>query len=309
MVPSPFRFGSAAAIPAPVRGALWMLVSAFSFAIVSASARYLSGTVHPFEITFFRTFFLLLFMLPWLLRVGPSALRTTRWRLQTFRCVTSVATMMCWFTALSVLPIADVTALTFTSPLFSVIGAALILRETVGMRRWMAVLVGFAGTLIILRPGIAALAPGVALALLSAVLMSAVALSVKSMSRTDSPVTIVLTMALLTTPLSLIPALFVWTWPPLESWPWLVLTGLAAMGVQMGFAKSVSACDITAVLPFDFSRLIFAALVGFLAFGEILDVWTGLGAAVIFTASLYTARREARLARQQEAAVTPPPSP
>ena len=214
--------------------------------------------------------------------------------------------MMLWFSALSTMPIADVTALTFTSPLFSVVGAAVILREAVGPRRWTAVLIGFAGTLIILRPGMTELAPGAMMALCSAVFMSAIALSVKSLSRTDPAANIVLVMALLTTPLSLIPALFVWTWPPLEIWPWLVLTGLGATGVQMGMAKAMSAADITAVLPFVFTRLIFTALAGYLVFGEVLDFWTGAGAAVIFTASFYMARREARLAREREAAATPP---
>ncbi len=306
MNPFPSLSDGSAPIPAPVRGALWMLFSAASFAVVSGAIRYLAGSIHPFELAFFRTFFLLVFMLPWLLRRGLSVLHTRRWGAQTVRCTSSVAAMMLWFTALAMMPIADVTALTFTSPLFSVIGAALILREQVGIRRWMAVVVGFAGTLIILRPGAAALEAGSLIALASAVFMSVSQLSVKSLARTDSPVTIVLVMALLTTPLSLIPALFVWTWPPLEAWPVLVLTGLGATGVQMGLAKAMSAADITAILPFDFSRLVFAALVGFAAFGELLDFWTGVGALVIFAATFYVARREARLARQQVAAVTPP---
>ena len=290
-----------------MRGALWMLFSSACFAVVSGAIRHLSGSIHPFELAFFRTFFLLVFMLPWLLRRGPSVLYTRRWGAQTVRCTAATVAMMLWFSALAMMPIANVTALTFTSPLFSVIGAALILREQVGIRRWMAVAVGFAGTLIILRPGAVALEAGSLFALASAVFMSVSALSVKSLARTDPPGTIVLVMALLTTPLSLIPALFVWTWPPLEAWPWLALTGLGATGIQMGLAKAMSAADITAILPFDFSRLIFVALVGFAVFGEVLDLWTGIGALVIFVSTFYTARREARLARQRDVAVTPSP--
>lgn len=295
------------AIPAPVRGALWMLFSAASFAGVSVTVHALAGTVHPFEIAFFRTFFLFVFMLPVLGRSGFAVLKTRHPRLHLFRALVSVAAMMTWFSALGMMPIAEVTALTFTSPLFATVGAALILREAVGPRRWGAVVVGFLGTLIILRPGLAAVTPGAGIALLAAFFMSAVPLSMKVLSRTDSPATLVLMVATLSTPLSLIPALFVWTMPPPEAWPWLVMAGLFATGVQWGMAKAYALADVSAVLPFDFSRLIFVALAGYLIFAEPLDVWTGVGAAIIFTATVYTARREARLARRGAPLNPPPP--
>ena len=292
------------AIPATVRGALWMLFSTASFAGVSVVVHALAGTVHPFEIAFFRTVFLLVFLSPLLWRLGWSALRTRNLRLHVFRAVVSVAAMMTWFSALGMMPIAEVTALTFTAPLFATVGAALILGEAVGPRRWGAVLVGFAGTLVILRPGVEALAPGAPIALLAALLLSAIPLSLKVLSRTDRPATLVLMVATLSTPLSLIPALFVWTAPPLEAWPWLVMSGLFATGVQWGLARAYALADVSAVLPFDFSRLIFVALAGFLMFGEALDLWTGVGALVIFAATFYAARREARRAK---APLNPPP--
>lgn len=290
-------------IPPPVRGALWMVFSACSFAGVSMVVHSLAGRIHPFEIAFFRTLFLLFFMSPLLLRSGWSVLRTRNWRMHLFRCLASVAAMMSWFSALSLMPIAEVTALTFTAPLFSTLGAGLLLGERVGVRRWGAVLIGFAGTLVILRPGVEALAPGAWVALLAALFMAIIPLSVKVLSRTDPPTTVVLLVALLSTPLSLIPALFVWTAPPPDTWPWLVASGLFATGVQWGMAKAYALADVTAVLPFDFSRLIFVAAGGFLMFGEVLDLWTVAGAVIIFSATLYTARREARLARR----LNPPP--
>lgn len=302
MMPRPFaaRF---AKLPPPVVGALWMLFSACSFAGVSVAVHALAGRIHPFEIAFFRTLFLFIFMSPLLVRSGWSVLATRNWRMHLFRSVASVAAMMTWFSALSLMPIAEVTALTFTAPLFSTLGAGLLLGERVGVRRWGAVLVGFAGTLVILRPGVEAVAPGAAIALLAALLMSVIPLSIKVLSRTDSPTTVVLLVALLSTPMSLIPALFVWTAPPPDTWPWLVAAGLFAAGVQWGMAKAYALADVTAVLPFDFSRLIFVAAAGFLMFGEVLDLWTAAGAVIIFSATFYTARREARLARR----VTPPP--
>ncbi len=295
----------AANIPPPVQGALWMVFSACSFAGVSVAVHALAGRIHPFEIAFFRTLFLFLFMSPLLLRSGWSVLATRNWRMQLFRSVASVAAMMTWFSALSLMPIADVTALTFTAPLFSTLGAGLLLGEKVGARRWGAVVVGFAGTLVILRPGIESLAPGVWVALLAALLMSIIPLSIKVLSRTDPPTTVVLLVALLSTPMSLVPALFVWTAPPPQTWPWLVASGLFASGVQWGMAKAYGLADVSAVLPFDFSRLVFVAVGGFLMFGEVLDLWTAAGAVIIFSATLYTARREARLARRLN---PPPPS-
>ncbi len=295
----------AANIPPPVQGALWMVFSACSFAGVSVAVHALAGRIHPFEIAFFRTLFLFLFMSPLLLRSGWSVLATRNWRMQLFRSVASVAAMMTWFSALSLMPIADVTALTFTAPLFSTLGAGLLLGEKVGARRWGAVVVGFAGTLVILRPGIESLAPGVWVALLAALLMSIIPLSIKVLSRTDPPTTVVLLVALLSTPMSLVPALFVWTAPPPQTWPWLVASGLFASGVQWGMAKAYALADVSAVLPFDFSRLVFVAVGGFLMFGEVLDLWTAAGAVIIFSATLYTARREARLARRLN---PPPPS-
>lgn len=293
-------------VPGPVRGALWMLLSAFCFAVVSITARYLTNVIHPFEIGFFRTFFLLVFMMPAFLGQGWAALKPHRWWPQILRAFLSTVAMMTWFSALALLSVAEVTALTFTSPLFATVGAALLLGETVRARRWGAVLVGFAGTLIILRPGMGVFGSGAALALTAAVCMAAIALTVKALSRTDSPASVVFVMALLTTPATLIPALFVWTTPPLEIWPLLALTGLGAVGVQMGFAKAVSAADVTAVLPFDFSRLIFAAIGGFVFFGEGLDFWTAVGALVIFAATFYTTRREVRMAGSEKNAVSPP---
>ncbi len=141
-------------IPAPTRGALWMVLSCLFFAAMSALVRHLAGELHPFELAFFRNAFGLLFILPWFWRSNLASLATTRIRLYGFRAVISTGAMLCWFTALTLMPIAEVTALSFTAPLFATVGAALFLGEVVRLRRWAATLIGFAGAMIILRPGI-----------------------------------------------------------------------------------------------------------------------------------------------------------
>jgi drug/metabolite transporter (DMT)-like permease len=280
-------------LPPPARGALWMVLSCSGFAALSADIRHLSSDLHPSQIVFFRNFFGLVFLLPWVLRGGRAAFRTTRFPLHCLRVVFGLVGMTCFFSALSLMPIAEATALSFTAPLFATLGAALILRETVGMQRWTAILVGFAGTLIILRPGVETLTLPALLALAGSACIAASMVAIKSLSRTDSPTTVVLYLGILITPASLVPAWFVWTAPPLACWPWVVALGLFATFAHLTLVKAFATADASAVLPFDFSRLLFTALIGFLAFGERPDVWTWTGAAVIFAATLYSARHQA----------------
>jgi drug/metabolite transporter (DMT)-like permease len=280
-------------LPEGSHGAIYMIASAAGFAVMMATVRYVSAELHPFEAAFFRNLFGLGFMLPWMVRVGRDGMTTGRLGMHLLRSLAGLAAMLTFFTALSLLPLAEVTALTFTTPLFTTIGAALILRETVKARRWSATAVGFVGALIILRPGAEALRPEALIALAAAALMACAFLTVKSLSRTEHPNTVVLMMGLLMTPMSLVPALFVWTTPDVHLWPWLVAMGFAATIGQVFLTRAFAAADASAVLPFDFSRLVFVAILGYLLFGERPDVWTWIGAAVIATSSAYIAHREA----------------
>ena len=281
-------------VPAPVRGALWMVTSCACFSSMTALIRHLTEGMHPFEVGFFRNLFGLVFVLPWMWRGGLANLRTRRIALHGLRAVISLGALMCWFTAVSLMPIAEVTALSFTTPLFATVGAALFLHEVVRARRWLATAVGFAGAMIILRPGVEAITLPAVLALAASAFIAVSVLLVKSLSRTDSAATIVFYMALMTTPLSLVPALFYWTAPAPETWAWLAALGLLATLAHLTLVRAFAAGDASAVLPFDFSRLIFVALLGYVFFAEKPDLWTWIGAAVIFGATLYSARHEAR---------------
>lgn len=295
-----------AALPASSRGAVFMIASAAGFAVMMAIVRYLSRELHPFEVAFFRNLFGVLFMVPWMLRVGRDSLATERMGMHFLRSAAGLAAMLTFFTALSLLPLAEVTALTFTTPMFTTIGAALILRETVKARRWTATLVGFAGALIILRPGTEALRPEALVALAAAALMALAFLTVKSLSRTENPNAIVVMMGLLMTPMSLLPALFVWETPAAQLWPWLLGLGLSATIGQVFLTRAFAAADASAVLPFDFSRLVFVSILGFVFFGERPDLWTWVGGGVIVAAAAYIAHREAVAGRRVLAAAPPP---
>ena len=281
-------------VPAPVKGALWMLVSAAALAGLTGVVRHMSAGLHPFEIAFFRSFFGLLILAPWLMRSGLGVLRTKRLGLYTLRCALGVATMLMWFTAISMVPLADAVALGFTSPLFVILGAALFLGEVVRGRRLGVTLCGFAGALIILRPGGGVLDPGAVLVLLSAVTLAGANLSVKELSRTEPVQAIVTYMVIFMVPLTFIPALLVWQTPtPAQL---AELAGLAAVATLGNYAmtRAVAVADASAVMPYDYARLPFAALIGFFVFGETSDAATWIGAGVIAVASLYLAHHESK---------------
>ncbi len=280
----------------PIRGALWITLANMFFTVMAGIIRHVSADIHPFEIAFFRALFGLILMAPWFLRLGVASVRSRRVGMHVCRALFMLGAAMAWFTAISLMPIAEVTALTFTTPLFASLGAALFLAEKVGLRRAVAIGVGFAGAMIILRPGVEALTMPAMAALASAVFGAVGMLIVKSLSRTESPATIVIYVGLLLTPLSLVPALFVWTTPSLEALAWLAALGLVANLGHMPFARAMASADATAILPFDFLKLFFSATMGYLLFAEVPDVWTWIGATVIFGAVLYTARRESKAA-------------
>ncbi|MGB8275666.1 MAG: DMT family transporter, partial [Alphaproteobacteria bacterium] len=291
--------------PAATRGAAWMVFAAALMAILATLIRNLSFTLHPFEIAFFRSFLGLVFIAPWLLRSGLPAVRTERFGLFTVRAVVGALAMLTWFQALALLPLADAVALSFTSPLFATAGAALFLGETVRARRWTATAIGFLGAMVILRPGSGTLTLAATLVLVSAATMAAAGLMVKELSRTEPPTAIVLYMVLLMSPLTLVPALFVWSWPTASQMLWLVfLAAVATMG-NFAMTRALVVADISVVASFDFVRLPFAALLGFLVFGEVPDHWTWLGAAVIASSTVYIVHREAVLERRRRRAAQP----
>ena len=287
-------------VSAPVQGALYMTAAAVGFSVMNVLIRSVSDELDPLQIAFFRNFFALLFMLPWLAKTGREALRTERMGLHLWRAGVSLAAMTCWFYSLTLLPLAEAVALNFTTPLFATVGAALVLGEIAKARRWSATLIGFLGVLIIVQPGFAEMTWPMALPILAAAFMAVATLVVKSLSETESPAAIVLYMNLILTPLSLVPALFVWQWPSAETWVLLLLLGGVATLSHLCLTRSYSMADASAVLPFDYTRLPFVALFAYLIFGEVPGIWTWVGGAVIAGAAIYIARREAQVARERE---------
>ena len=263
-----------------------MITSAALFALMTGIVRHVSLGVHPFEIGFFRYVFGVVALIPWILYSGQARIRTRRLGLHFGRALLALATVMFFFAAVSWMPLAEATALSFTAPFFTTLGAAVVLGEVVGLRRWAAVVIGFAGAMIILRPGVDVISPTALLALASAATLAGGVLAVKKLARTESADTIVLYQSVLVLPLAAIPAAAVWTTPDGEALMWLALIGTLATLGQLAYVRAYAAADASAVVPFDFSRLLFAALIGFALFGEQPDAWTWIGAVVIFGATL-----------------------
>jgi len=281
-----------------MRAALLMLGSAFFFGMMAVSIRLASKSLHTFEIAFFRNFFGLLAAMPLLVRHGPSILRTDQLPRYFIRCVIGVLSMFCGFWAIGHLPLAQAISLSYSTPLFVTIAAVWLLGEQVRARRWAAVVCGFIGVLIIVRPGSDNFTLGSLVALTAAVLSGLVSIQIKQLSYTEPADRIVLYTTMLWVPLSLGPALFVWEWPTGIAWLWVALAGILGTGGHMLWTRGLKLGDVSALTPISFMQLPIVAVAGWLLFGEAVDRWTVIGAAIIFLANAYIAHREAQLARK-----------
>jgi drug/metabolite transporter (DMT)-like permease len=286
-----------AAVPPVVQGLALMTGATLGFSIMAGLIRFASHELDPPQIVFFRNLFALAFMVPWLMQAGFGGLRTERLGLHLGRAALGLGAMSCWFAAVALLPLAQAVALNFTVPLFGTILAVLILGEVVRLRRWSATLIGFLGVLVIVRPGFESVSPATALPILAAMFMASAAICVKSLSRTENPSAMVFYMNLFLTPMSLLPALWVWRWPGWETLLALIAIGLLAAGAHQLMTRAFAKADASAVMPLQYLRLPFTALIGFVVFSEVPDVWTFIGAAIIAASAIYIAQREARAAR------------
>jgi drug/metabolite transporter (DMT)-like permease len=282
-----------------LRGMVFAVLSGFVLMGSFGMARHVSGELHAFEVAFFRTFLGLLFLVPWFLRSGTNPFKTARLGMHVSRSALHSGASLSFFFALTIAPFAEITALYFISPVFVTVMAVVFLREVVGLQRWAAVLIGFAGMLVILRPGIEALELGSSLAILSAMFGSCSVVLTKGLARTESVMTIsAYTMTLMTLFL-LIPALFVWEWPSLAVLPWLVLIGAGGGLGNFLFASSIKAAEISVITPLSFLQLVWAAAIGFLFFGEVPEIFVWIGGLMIFAATTYIAIRERSFAKSE----------
>lgn len=287
-------------LSAASRGIILMVVSTMAFSVMHTAVRYLSAELHPLQIVFFRNLFGMFVFLPLILRSGFGFMATKRLPMHLLRAGLNVCAMSTFFLALSMTPLARVNALAFTAPLFTALLTVLLLGERFHLRRWTAIVFGFIGAVVILRPGVASIDLGSWLTLLSAFVWGLTMIVIRSLGRTESSMAITGYMITFLSIFSFVPALFVWQWPQGTAWLVLLLIGISGTLAQILLAESLKTAETTVVLPFDFLKVVWASMLGFALFTEVPTIYTWIGAAIIFTSSFYVAYRERQVARHGE---------
>jgi drug/metabolite transporter (DMT)-like permease len=295
-------------LPLAVRGALLMVIGCLLFSIMGALVKLLGQRLDSFQIAFFRCFFGFLAILPFVLtKKGHQAFRTTHLSGHFLRGAVSVAAMVAGFYATTRLPLTDSTAISFTAPLFMILTAIFLLGEKVKWRRGLATLAGFTGVLVMVRPDRGALDAAAMVGLFGALLVALSTTFVKRLSATEEALTILVYFGLFSSILTAVPAYFVWRPLSPDEFALLGLVGgLGAVG-QFCQVRAYAAGELMAIAPIDYSRLIFAGIMGFLLFAELPDRYTLVGAAIIVGSTLYIAYRETHLSRLHRAALAARP--
>lgn len=276
-----------------------------AFSTMHALVRDVTQTLHPFEVAFFRQFFGLFALAPWFIRYGLAPLHTKRLGLHAMRAGVNVVAMLAFYYALSLVPLAQVSALGFSVPIFTAILAVVFLGERVRLRRWTAILFGFAGVFVALAPDLGetgSVTIGSSLVMLSSAAWAVALVFIKILGRTDSAITITTYMVLLMTPMALVPALAVWEWPTPPMFGLLVMVGVLGTIGQLTIVQALKEGETHVVMPIDFTKLVWASILGFLMFREIPTAYTWLGGAMIFASTMYITWREHQLRKARTAA-------
>ena len=271
-----------------------MLIAVTVWSAMMILVKALSTEYTSFQILFIRTLFGLAILTPILWRNGFSTLKTRRLPLHMSRAVFAYFGMLGLFIGLGSIPIAEVVSLSFTQPIFIFLLAAIVLGERLNARRFVAILGGFAGVLILLRPGFTEVGFGAAVVLGGAIAYAFSNVCIKKLMTTENVTSTTVWVNILMCPLAGFPAAFYWVTPTLPDLALLAGVGLTGTTGIWFISRAYATAEMSAVVPFDFLRLPIVAAAGWIWFGEITDIWTIAGAAVIFASTYALARSEAR---------------
>ncbi|MDF1790316.1 MAG: DMT family transporter [Thalassobaculaceae bacterium] len=288
-------------MPPNARGAIWVVVAGFFFTMMTALIKEIGDTIPVVQILLFRQVTMTVTVLPVLIAGYPGILKTRHLPLHLARVCMAVIAMTCGFTAFVHLPLAEATALSFAKSLFVAVLALIFLHEVAGPRRWFAVLLGFIGVLVMVKPDAGGLNIYSILAVAGAAAAATVMVIIRKVSQYDRPVTILSYQAIMVGILMIPPAVYFWVTPTLEQWGIMFAIGLLSVVGQLCNIQGFRAGEASAVAPMDYSRLVFATLIGFVIFLEVPDVTTLVGAGLICATSFYTVRAERRAAATQKA--------
>jgi len=277
---------------------LWMVATGVLFTVLNTVLKKVSEQLDPWVVGWLRYVLGALIMLPPVLRHGLARIRPSSYRMHFLRGLLHTGGLVLWFAALPMITLAELTAIGFSQPLFICVGAVLILGERMSAARWVAVLIGFGGVILVVHPwegeGFSGVSPGVLLLLASAPLFSGGFLVAKFLTRADRSDVIVFWQHACVSALFLTFALSRWTAPSLEQWAWLLLCGLVGAAGHYCNTRAFQVADLSATQSVKFLDLVWAALLGFAVFGTVPAGWTVVGGVVILVSTLWLARRESR---------------
>jgi drug/metabolite transporter (DMT)-like permease len=281
-------------------GCLWMVVGGLLFVAVTVLVRHLGSDMPAVEAAFIRYSIGVVLLLPMLWRMRWRGIRPGSFKLYFFRGMLHGAAVMLWFFAMARIPLSEVTAIGFSTPVFTALGAILIFREQVKTRRMMAIAAGFVGTLVILRPGFHAIEAGSLAQLIAAFGFAGSFLLAKQMTQRDSSADILVMLTIFCT-LALLPgAIYYWRQPTLVEIGWLALVAVFATAGHYAITRAIGYAPLTVTQPLAFLQLVWAIIFGYWLFDEIPDSWVIFGALLIVGSVSYLAHREAAAARRSK---------
>jgi drug/metabolite transporter (DMT)-like permease len=274
-----------ASLPPAIRAALWMVGALLSFSAMAIAGRELSKELSIFQILVFRSIGGFVLLAAVLQRSGWEQVRTHAFGTHLLRNIAHFAGQYAWFYGIALISLTEVFAIEFTVPIWTAILAAIFLGERLSPQRMLAVALGFAGILVMLRPGTGAIGMPVLVVLGGAVCFAIAYIFMKRLTVTESAVAIPFYMTVIQFPLGLLPALPHWAWPSPWLWPAVAVVAVCAVSGHYCLARAFRLADATLVVPMDFLRLPLIAVVGYVYYGEALTVWLLVGSVIVLFAT------------------------
>lgn len=282
-----------------IRGILWLSIGAFLFSVTDVIVKQLGRKFDPTELALFRYGIGMIILTPVFLKMGFAGLKTKRIGMHIVRMSLAMAAQLGIFITVINMPLADATAIYFSKPLFTTVVAVIFISEVVSGRRWLATTVGFIGVIVMIQPGADTMNPIALIAVASALAFATANVLIRVLARTEPPNRILFYYHIGGIIVFTGPAIYFWTMPVGIEWALLIsIAVLTTLGMTC-FVRAFSAGEANAVGPIEYVRIIYAALFGYILFGEIPSIWTGVGAVLIVASAIYIARDEAQKAAQR----------
>ena len=275
-----------------------IIISVFFGTVMLSFLKIAQEDVNVYVAGFFRFFLGLVIILPYIIKKKDAVLKTTHLKQHFLRAILGLPAMLLYFSALVLLPIEKLTAISFVVPLIVTILAVFFLGEKIYIYRTLALILGFSGMLVIIRPGFVDISIGVYMVLFSALLWSINIIITKKISKDDSAITILAYQSIFMSLLSFFIVLFFWEMPSLKTFIYLILAAMCGTVLHLTLNHAFKLVDVSMTQPYSFLNLVFASIIGYFVFDEIPDLYTWIGALIIFTGVLIISYREMKLDKE-----------